>query len=464
MKKFSVWQNIIVWTSNLLFILLYFTLSYYNRIAVDDFYFLGNVQEWGVWQATIVEYETWSTRWSSVFLTHFVLGLYKFKYFLFFYHTLVLLALFGAFYYLIKNLSFRLNLVLTRFELILAAIFITNAIFFSTIKIGETWFWLCATNTYVLSMIFLLLGFSAIIQQKAKYWPDIFTVICFLYVGGSNESLAVFILPALIACLIYFKFSKQIIFPAAFLRRCAFALAALLSAFFVLYSGGGMKVRQSFFQEISLLEAFLLNFKMSGIIFIRYLPSILHFLLLFSLPAFFLGQQNKQVVPVKKIVVKIAIVSVSCILLILAFQFPITYKTQDVGAFRALFPVTFILFFAVSLVFFLLGKHCSTRIPRGYILLIFSFSSIINFFTLQQQLPLVREYSKAYDYRIERMKKQNKAELKLPPLPQSGFLVSAEISNDTAHSVTQHFVRALQIKERIKVQNKFSADSDLGIR
>jgi hypothetical protein len=453
MKTSAMSVKITLWISNLLFLLLYLLLAFHNRIAVDDFHFLANVQEFGVINATFVEYEAWSTRWLSVFVTHLVLNFHDYNYFLTVYHLFVLTVLFISIFYLLRNITSLLNFHLKKLELLAVALFISNASFFSSIRIDETWFWICATNTYVLSMAALFFGLAGITDKKTALRSDALVFFSFFYIGGSCESLAVFIVPLLILFLIYHKLYLAASLPAFIQRRGKIAIVSCLISFAILYSGEGIKIRQTFFQEISIFQGFLLNFKMSGIIFLRYFPRLIPFLILFTLPALFLGQRDKALLTGKKLFKKLFLTALVFVGLVLLFQFPITYKTLDVGAYRALFPLTFLALLGFGLLFYFTGKHLRFNFPGWALPLTFLIVATMNFSFLINQYPIVREYSAAYDQRIAEIKTSlTEKEINLKPLPPSGLLLSAEIPNDSSHFTRQHFKRAFRLTQHLNIE------------
>ncbi len=92
--------------NNFFFLLLYFTLCYHNRFAADDFHFIGNVNHFGVLKGTVIEYNTWSTRWSSVLLNHSVIRLSDYtNHALFFFGTAEMILFIVSIIILIENIS-----------------------------------------------------------------------------------------------------------------------------------------------------------------------------------------------------------------------------------------------------------------------------------------------------------------------------------------------------------------------
>jgi hypothetical protein len=173
---------------------------------------------------------------------------------------------------------------------------------------------------------------------------------------------------------------------------------------------------------------------------------------LFSLPAFYIGQINKDRVIINNWIQKIIIITVCFIGTIYLFQLPITYKTQDIGAYRALFTISLISLIYTSSIFYILGNKLELNqgIWIYFLVLPFAISLCINFFNLGNQKVTVTQYAKVYDDRINYLLKNQSVngEIYLNPLPQSGFLYSAELSSDTSHFSHHHLKKGLGLKCR----------------
>ncbi len=142
--------------------------------------------------------------------------------------------------------------------------------------------------------------------------------------------------------------------------------------------------------------------------------------------------------------------------LIYFFQLSITYKTQDVGAYRSLFFITILTVSFFLLAYYLVGKNTSLNKHWYFFLTIIPFliSSCIFGYQYINQKIITSKYAKAYDQRMIYIKSNNDniELLELAPLPPSGMLFSAELSNDTSHFSNQHLKKALNLKFNIKIQ------------
>jgi hypothetical protein len=445
--------------SNVLFCLLFVVLIVNNRPATDDFHFLDNVHKYGVLGGIAFEYNSWSPRWASVFITHLFLWIHE--------KTGIGLLLFGIISFSLITASMylflrKLNSFLvfnnwvtkdffSRKKLNLnIALFAVSILFLSTFRIGELWFWLCSTSTYLWSNAFLLLGISGLLSASKSIRSYIFTTIPFVYIGGSCGPLSLITLVILITLGIATFYNLIKVYnKRTFLIKILLAFSTCLIAFSILFMAEGNVHRSSFFKEIGLMESFILNFKMTGIILLKRVPFSLLLCLLFCSPLLLINSDPKENKTSKSIWSKIIIMALIYCLIIFLFQWSITYKTQDVAAFRTLFFVNLLTLFFSAVLSFLLGFKLKKL--RRFVIVEFPialFAATVVFgVLLYGQSYITSEYAFAYDNRIEFAKKNcsdNKA-LLLDSLPKSGLLYSAELSRDPLFFSNQHFKAGLKI-------------------
>ena len=445
--------------SNMLFVTLFVVLSYYNRIAADDFYFLANVNKYGVIKGTVVEYSNWSGRWFSVLLNQFVLSFYHLKHVLLFYGSMVFVLFIYAIVKLIRNLNslFQWGNIHLWQELNLAVFFI-SAIFYSTFKIDETWFWLCASCTYLMSMVFFFLGVAALISPRKGIANTLLIVMAFTYIGGSCEPFALIILLLLILFSVAHHFDRihlKLIKPHLN-QRVYLAFTCCLISFSIVYLSGGNKIRVEFFKEMSIWESLVLNVKTTGMIVLLRLPAIIPYLFIFSFPAYYWGSLNSAGdTHIKSIRIKNTAILMSYFLLLYVYQLPVTYITQDIAAYRALFPITLFSLLAGIGIFYNLGSSGILSSSKVHKLVVLSLVIIcsLHIYALITQVQIVPKYTEAYDKRMVYLNqnKNNKTPIDLEPLPGSGLLYSAEISNDTNYYANQHLKNGLGLQTTVFV-------------
>ncbi len=445
--------------SNLFFIALMTLLNYYNRFSTDDFYFIANVNDYGVIEGTLNEYNKWSGRWASGLFNRFMISFHNFEYLLFFYGTAVL----GLFIYAVHKLfdtfkiyDFAGNINL--FKKINISVFVVSAIFYSTIDLNGIWFRLCSANTYLIPVLLLLFGISSIWTTKKLIINILIIIISFLYIGASSEPLALFVLSVILVTGVinYFGFYGIKLFPEKINIKYTTAFITCLLSFLVLLNADGNIIRRNFFDEISIAGAFVLNIKISGMIFLLRIPPILPYLIIFCIPAYYIGAINSIRINNRKLLIKTTIIAILYFVSIFMFQLPVTYITQDVAAYRTLFPVTFMSLIALSLFYYYLGvfKVIKFLNPKYLLGLCLMLALGLNLGTLIIQAKTVPVYAKAYDLRLEYLRKNKNSTqiIVLPSLPGSGLLNSAEISSDSAYYSNKHLQDALNIKSGIKVK------------
>lgn len=457
--------NILLTLSNFLFILLYITLCVNNRIAIDDFYFLSNVSEHGIIDGSIYEYNSWNSRWLSLLLNHSILFIYqKMNFIIALYGILNLILFVLALFFLITtvidyiNISpiLKKNKLYFQLSLLNFSVFFVGLIFISTMRIGETWFWICSSTGYIWSNIMFIIGIGCLIKREVKYSLSTIGCLSFFFIGGSSPTLSLLsiLILSTIIVLASVNYFHDLINKKILIKRSLLSLLLCLSSFIILYLGEGNRIREQFFHEISIGYSIILNFKMSGIIILKRIPLIIPIIAILSLPIISYSnylKSGRSDMNWKKKVIYISILYLS---LIYFFQLPITYKTQDVGAYRTLFFITILTIFYFLILFFLIGKNLfiSKQLLNYLSKVPLLISSFIFAYFLINQYYTTTKYAKAYDQRmINLMEERTDIEiLDLKPLPPSGMLYSAEISTDTSHYSNKFIKKALNLNFKVR--------------
>ncbi len=453
---------ILIAISNLFFVLLYLLLAFNNRLTLDDFYFSSELNNYGFSVAYIRLYNNWASNWTSNFINYFSLFFVKeYKYGLFVYNTLNFILFIYAVFSLLKNSSSLLknkfqNLIYNKklfFHYINISIFVSSIIFITTIKIDETWFWLCASTGYLLSNIALILGTSLIISRKKNLFVYLFISISFIYIGGSLAPLALVLLLFFILLLIHIFLKNKLLY---YRTKIIVAFVSCLIAFIIFYIGEGSKVRARLFDEISIPHAIILNFKMTAIIYVKQLLKILPLFIIFSLPMVYIGNKLKN--HKNKIKLKLIISTILYVVIVYLYQLAVTYKTQDVVAYRALLTVTILTLLYFYYICFLIGQFFTINksILNLFIVISISTTCLLFFYKFLEQQKIVSNYSKSYDERILFLSKNKKCDstIILKPLCPSGMLLSSEISINTAHFKNQHLKKGLNLNCDIKLRKE----------
>ncbi len=441
------------YTSNIIFALLIITISYHNRIATDDFHFLDNILNYGIIKGVVIEYNTWSTRWLSVLINHVVLRFILINKISLFIFNIISITLFIIAVYVNVN-KFK-GIVKTEkissFDVLNISVFIVSAVFYTTIGIGETWFWLCSSCTYLYSVTMLLFANYWLFNKNSNV---LIGIISFFFIGCTLEPLAILIILTLILIFAYNYIKKQELIQN---KKIIIAIVLCSIAFLTLYGGKGTCNRELFFKKITIFESLILNFQLMKIIIHQYLIKLIPYIFIFSTPFIFLGQNSKNKIDVKKWLIYSSILVVLFFVIFYLYQLSITYKTQDISAIRALFPVTFVLLITSFTLFYLLGSLIfliKKTIISTYIAVVIII--ILSSYNLITQSKILEKYTYCYDKRIEYLEanKNNTKTIILKPLPYSGYLYSAEISTDSTYFSNQHLKKALRLKGDIVLEKE----------
>ncbi len=436
-------KNILLLVNTLVFILLFFSLSYYNRPAHDDFYSIYTVNENGVIGSVIYQYKYWCTRYIATFISFSVTAIPD---------ILVRNMLMSSLLFLIFTWSFYRILQLlpalqhkSKLHLLQLSIFILSGLFYSSLNIGETWFWLSANSAFTLGLGITLLGISFVFSNTSTIFQLLVVYLLFFLVGGMHEMLAIFLI--ILGFLVLFLAKKLNIQPTQF-QQILVAQIALFISVSLLILGPGNSHREAFFEDIGVFHSLFLNIKMTGIIGIKHL--------LFTLPIMIVWSFTFTQLVSFKINLQLNLKTVLTVLgafaaLVYIYQLPVTYKTQDIAALRTLLPITCIALISLVLITQLLNKTWNNKkiLTVPFLLAILT----VQLFLIRQQYHILPSYSKALDERIQIIENiECKSNIiKVPPLPSSGWIKSAELSSNPKNNINKHFMNGLGINCEIKV-------------
>ncbi len=452
-------ENALIAFSNILFVGLYCILAIHNRYAKDDFFYWDSVQNNGVLQTVAFQYNHWCSRFFSVAINCFILSISPFQFKTPIYSICILALFVLANYCVIRAIANKKNVVLTPFEALNFSIFLCICFFFGAFHIGETWFWLASSTTYLLSTIMSLFLLPLLMKQNPTKKEMFIVIILSLYIGGANEMLSfvLMLIMSTIALTNVFK-SNLLIFIRLSKPQLNLLYWSIISMLFTLafvYFSPGVKLRSTFFEEISVLEAIIINFKMSYRVLKKTVLYVLPALLIFSIPVVYLIH-IKFTPQIKSPFLTMLFSSLSGLIFIYIFQLPITYKTVDLAANRTLYPLT-IIFFVLGVIFLIAFFQIVSSSSLSKNLALLSLWGIVcfNLYQVQNQYRLTKKYSKAYDERmilLKNLSNKNMDEIYLNPLPNSGWLFSAEIDPNGHHFVNYHLMNALGITTTLKLK------------
>jgi hypothetical protein len=189
------------------FLALFITLSFNNRMASDDLYFLAMIKKEGLWECFKGVYMGWSGRWTKTAYWFFVMTLTDYQhihYILFVYQLITLLILVVSMQVITRFLFHELfQTVLTKKNTFIYSMLFIASFYFFTFDIIESWWWIGSSFAYLQGICFLLAGTALLLKQQKHLFHYCCIGFCFLYVGGCFEVYALFVLGLFTAFIIY---------------------------------------------------------------------------------------------------------------------------------------------------------------------------------------------------------------------------------------------------------------------
>jgi hypothetical protein len=325
--------NFTLIANSLLFVILYCTLSFNDRLVSDDFYYLYLKNHFGAWGGMLFQYKNWSGRWTAHWIACSLLSFSKNSFFL----PLLNLTTLGCLFLVIRSslkkifaaLNIPADIMLPGFSLLLI-----TAFFFATFSIGESWFWYIIVITYMWSLIAFLFLLNFIFDAGRNYrW--ILAIPAAIFIGGASESFAlVFIV--LLFIIVFIKRKRESIFSKKIFLKAMILLVVLAGSFFVSWLAPGTEIRRS------LLPQTTLGFKVTSYVksiaryFIFYLPKHAGYIFIFSFPWLFLGEYMRSRFSIAELNRSMKKCSVIFLLSLAVLYIPTTYIMSDAGPDRAL--------------------------------------------------------------------------------------------------------------------------------
>lgn len=445
------------------FLILYFILSSNNRFFADDFYYLQTANEHGVWKGMVVVYNSWVTRWAALLLLSSALKVSDFFHSALSYHILTVMTV-------ISMMTVIIRVALTRFlqvkmsfvSLVLYAVLFTASFFFFSFDIGEIWFWITSSAMYLWSIIFFIAGSALIIQSRNNWWSKISCCSCFLFIGGSSESVAIAILIILLAGTVYnfiqCNYSFKSFWNHESSRLFFIALTSLIISILISYEGNGRTIRQADLPDTGILKALFISCKSLVKLILFQLPLKIHWFIFFAVPWIYLGSlfSSEEKESLEKIFKKI-IGFIFAFLLISFISFvPVSLLLGETGPFRTWILVSFYLSLCCAVCGFYLGYKASwnKKMLNRVVTISLSTLTLLMILNILEQKEITTKYAAAVDQRMsylfQQKAKNEKNMVALDPLPSSGMLYSTEISEDTNYFSNLHLKNYLKAEFSIR--------------
>lgn len=440
------------------FIAMVLMLGWFNRIAHDDYGVILKIQNYGLFGAVTDWYMLWSGRWAASLTLGALLQFFYAFGCLWLYSAITLIFLFVALYIFLKNLSQLVTQKrLKPFQLVTYAGLFSTSFFYLSYDIGETWFWVTGSVTYLWSIIAFILGIGLVLSPKSNFITWLGIVVSFFFCGASNEGFAMVMLIALGGAIILSRLRGSL--SKAANTKLIGAFVILLGGFITLAVAPGNGVRREYFPDVNLFGTLKVSLVSYKILLKEFILPQAPYLLLFCLPWIAIGANySHKKVPSKKPYLALVIIAIAIAALCFLAVVPTAYALVSLGPKRYLSQVSFYLAIGVMTFGFYIGYYFKIPDSIPKLLGIIGATTILglNIYNLIVQYPIAHDYAKAEDQRIELLhKEQNrnrKEMLLLDPLPPSGLLKSNELSNDTNHFTNKVMKDALGLGYTIRVK------------
>jgi hypothetical protein len=452
--RLKLFQAICLFGALIVFAALYIILAINNRPAGDDVEIINTVRKYGVWDAMTVYWNSWNTRWLSILFLNAVVNFYDVVHSFIVYHFVTIVFLFIAIHRFISSLLLRVNpnpSGKTFYSALLLASF-----FLVSFNTAENFLWINCNTMYLWSVTGLLFGSAELLKKNLTTSSYLIAAISFFYVGGAFETYAVVALLALIAILIYHY--RKPIKDKRKINLLLISVFMLCFAFSFELIGSGWRNRHEILGSPAISSALFITVKAIVKMFIWYIPSKIHWLILFFLLWMGFGAQAKTQVTFRKhFLLKLFIAFCISTFLLL---FPSCYLLRETPPFRTWTLVCFLLVLAVTVAGFFTGQKLKDSIAVPYLSSTASFVMLILLLkTCIDQKQITTVYANAFDEREKILLSAQTniigGTIELDPLPPPGMLYSAEITSDTTHYKNIHLKDYYQLKASVRKKQVF---------
>jgi hypothetical protein len=437
------------------FLVHYLITGYLNRYATDDFEFLNKLRDYGFTGSVKFFYDTWSVRWASIGLMNAFFSLPDVFNPLLCYSLFILLFLLIAGKRLVEQV-FQVKGT----EAVVLASYLLMGLFYTCFNIGETFYWINSSVTYLVATACLAVMLSELFLPRIKWYSWLILFVSAAYMGGSYEPMS-FVIMSISGIFIFAMFKTH--GPMAAARpaviKTIILLSILMIAFAVSFSGEGHKIRSTFLPDTTILYRAWAFVKAMIKITILFGPWKLLLAMVFCMPFFVLASSGKIKLPVEISILKAT--GVLIILFALSY-FPIVFVMSEMGPERAWMQVTFYICLYAVFISVKLGEKFKNHYftgPAGLRSFTLTLAvALLGFAAVQLDRDVM--YVKAYESRMTYLKALSESGQALPevvelkPLPEPGLLKSAEISEypDGAfnHFLTDYFRLNTKVKREIQ--------------
>lgn len=439
------WMGLLMSANALVFVTTFLSIGFFNRPSADDFQYLALAQEHGVWDAMVLMYHNWNPRWASTLVVNGFFAGWQDGVTLPLLHVLTIVLGWAAFALLLKfifkEFSIR-NLYLPFYCL--------AGLFYVSFGTGDTWYWLCSVPMYLWGLLAVAFGFGLLMMKGGKWWRIPIVALVFLYVGGSSEPVAV----CTLILLIYLGLLRgDGIGP----RMFHVATIACLTGLIIDAMGSGAQVRMEHLPQLPLTDKLWIALKNYGRLLLLRIPSVLPALLAFLLPVAWMGlvSREHQVSGPSELFSRNRHGFAVADLMMLTISLMMGLLMSDMGPDRAWLPISATILVLGAVIAWQLGGWLDTKFKgRLFQIALIAQVALLGYqgSELIIELPRAMHYAEAVDARMQTISdavERGDTLLVLKPLPDSGWLQSAEITADTSHHRNRHL--ALHFGGKIKL-------------
>lgn len=461
-KRYSILISI----SLIIFIALMVMLCWNSRLATDDFWYIWNVNNFGIITGVKNQYMEWCGRYVSEFSRDVMYWYFQYNQRLyFFFPLLTLVLLISGANRALDEISHYLQFYLPRFERRIASTSFVALLFFLSTDKGESWFWYNALNDYLLSIVALLWGVSFLLQDDETILNYLGLILCTIYVGGGSEVYTSVIGLAMVLFIInHYRQSNntRLLLPQFFNRKMFVFLIVLGISFAIVVMAPGNYARATLLPPSRFFYSFFIVAKSFVKLFFVFLPLQLPYILAFSVPFVLVGQVSKAYdLAIFSQSFKSYFIKITAWLIgfLFVFFFIVAYLMVETGPARVWLFASFMVAVYLSMLAFYVGHM---RVLNKKRLVYLQWASIVcalgfTIFHLVNQSFVTSRYAAAIDSRNLHMIELNKTihrdtVIKLEPLPPRGMLYSSEIESDTNHFTNKEMRLGFNLNYHVVVE------------
>jgi hypothetical protein len=412
---------------------------FFNRFAVDDYFFIGELRTKTFSEIYQKFYFESHGRWTSNFLMLTFIQLRNVPFFLFLYNIISIGLLYISITRLLKALDSYYQLQIDQKQIATLGVLALSVLFFCTISANETWFWYTSSIVYIWSILFLILSVAIFFKQKIKRIDYFLFGIGLIYIGGSNEPLALFMILLLLYLIIKNK-KKHLSY---------LGLVIITSAFLINYLSPGTTSRDAITPSLGVIDLLLytgygsIKFLFFSI-YKTFIPAIF-----LAIPFYLFGKKNQTVSfnfnfnPKKELIKSFLMVGI----IVFFNQLIVVYVLAGLAPDRSTISSSLAITLIIIRYLFLLGNKGIFKSLNVNNILIFNVIALFGFTLYFTNIHFI--YAKAVDERIESIKLNNMNTIQVKVLPNSGYIYSAEITADPNHYKNKHLKNGLGIKNDI---------------